>query len=289
MDISGDDLEVFLAVAMAGSVTGGASRLGLTQPAVTRALQKLERELQADLFIRSRTGVVLTRAGKHLSASAKRLLAGFEDVRSLLKEESEELHGTYSIGVHADLAGHTLPKFVARLLSENPNLELRLEHDLSREITRKVASLELDFGIVVNPLRYPDLTINKLYNDEVGFWVWKGSKWGNCTEREGTPIICNTDLTQTTVLIKQIRRKKLYPEPRLIHTTSLRLICDLTASGAGVGIMPGTSAMLYHKKQLRSLKDHPVHKDTICLVYRRDLLKGTAGHVIKEAIMEALG
>lgn len=287
MHISAFDLQVFMTVATEGSVTGGASRLGLTQPSVTRTLQKLEQNLGATLFIRSRKGVTLTRAGKRFTASTKRLLSDFEHVSELMKAEEQGLIGIYTIGVHSDLAGHTLPKFVAGLLRDHPQLELRFEHDLSRNITKGVVNLEMEFGIVVNPIRYPDLTIYTLYSDQIGFWIPKGTSVKKVLYSDNTALICNPELTQTAKLIKQARKRKLFPNPRLVHTTNLHLIADLMATGAGVGILPATTARLHHGATVSPIPDSPVHKDTICLIYRHDMLHGTAGNLIKRKILEA--
>jgi DNA-binding transcriptional LysR family regulator len=288
MDISAADLTIFMTVSHEGSVTRGASRLGLSQPAVSRSIQRLEQELGAEVFARSKRGVVLTRAGSHLLASSKRLLDGFESVKRLIKSDSQEPRGIYSIGVHADLAGHTVPKFMASLLKEFQDLEFQLVHDLSRELTKKVINFELEFGIVVNPVRHPDLTIVKLYSDEVGFWVKKGESTARLLRQKRVPIICNPDLLQTTNLLARIRKEKVLEEPRLVHTTNLHLIADLVASGAGVGIVPASTALLHNSPQIRPITRLPIHKDTICLIYRHEFLRGTAGMFVKQKIVEAL-
>jgi DNA-binding transcriptional LysR family regulator len=288
MDISASHLRVFETVAREGNITSAASRLGLTQPAVTRSLQKLEKELEVDLFIRSRKGVILTRAGRQLNAAIKRLLTDFSQVQDSLRKEAELLQGVYSIGVHADLAGLTLPKFVASLLEAYPLLELTFEHALSREITRRVALLELDFGIVVNPLQFPDLTIRKLYQVQVGFWMSKNSPWGGDLTQKGIPIICNPESMHTLKLLKQVTNLGIFPAPRFVHTTSLQLVSSLTASGAGIGIIPETEVKHHYYKKLIPVSQLPIYKDEICLVYRKDMLRGTPGAVIRDSIINSL-
>ena len=288
MNISGHDLKIFSTVANEGSLTSGASVLGLTQPTVTRTLQRVESELQASLFVRSKKGVVLTRAGKHLLAESKKLLESFHALQEVIKNEEQVLQGQYRIGVHSDLAGHTLPKFIPELINSHSELEFKFVHDLSRVITKSVVDLELDFGIVVNPIRFPDLTIHKLYNDEIGFWVSKKHKKYSNVKKEGIPIICNPTLTQTTKLLKEIRKKGFLPKPRIIHITNLQLIADLIADGAGIGIVPKTTIELHHSQVVRQIRKLPVHSDQICLIYRHDMLRGTAGGIISKLVVEKL-
>jgi DNA-binding transcriptional LysR family regulator len=99
-------LEVFLAVVEEGSVTAGARRLFLAQPAVTRHLQALERQVGYSLLQRSNKGVELTDAGRALAVEARRIVAAADRVlaearslRSVISHTKRRLD-RYTIGIH---------------------------------------------------------------------------------------------------------------------------------------------------------------------------------------------
>jgi DNA-binding transcriptional LysR family regulator len=80
-------LEEFIAVVQAGSVRGAARKLGLTQPALTKAIRRLEEEVGAPLLVRSGQGVSLTEAGSvllpHAEAAQAELRRAAEDLEQL--------------------------------------------------------------------------------------------------------------------------------------------------------------------------------------------------------------
>src|SRR4029078_4730527 len=73
MDISWDDVRIFLAVAEAGSVSGAARQLRLGQPTISRRLAEMEQALGSRLFARGGRGRTLTSAGERLLAPAKNM------------------------------------------------------------------------------------------------------------------------------------------------------------------------------------------------------------------------
>src|SRR4029077_11731284 len=73
MDVSWDDLRIFLAVAEAGSVSGAPRQLKLGQPTISRRLAEMEQGMGSRLFARGVGGAALTSAGERLLAPAKKM------------------------------------------------------------------------------------------------------------------------------------------------------------------------------------------------------------------------
>lgn len=160
-------------------------------------------------------------------------------------------------------------------------------HNLSREITKQVVELKIDFGIVVNPARYPELVIRKLYSDTIGFWKLRSERSETLMRARKTAILCHPHLTQTKKLLQQLKQKKVFPDARITHTSNLQLIADLMAARAGVGVMPETTALLHHRDVLAPIRNLPTHPDTIFLVFRKDALLGRAAEEIKCRILRS--
>jgi DNA-binding transcriptional LysR family regulator len=277
-----NDLHFFLEIAQTGNLSRAAERLGVSQPALSQAMKRLETSFENQLLLRSKSGVVLTKAGEKLSYKARMLLEAWQEIKDDALKDEDQVRGVYGIGLHSSVALYTLPYFCAEILNDFPNLELKLEHDLSRKITEKVISFKLDFGIVVNPVSHPDLVIKELFNDEVSFYKSKKIK----KENEGV-LISEPDLSQTQELLNQLQKKKITFE-RMVTSSNLEVIKAMVVSGAGVGIVPGR-VMGADSKKVVKLTKLPTFKDRICLVYRHDVQKSLAARSLSQFIIKKLG
>lgn len=278
------EIQYFLEVASTQNISRAAERLGITQPTLSLAIQRLENALGTPLLLRGKTGVKLTKAGSRFAAQAKVLLDQWERLRSDAISEETEVRGRVSVGCHPSVALYTLGVFVPKLLAQYPDLELAFHHDLSRRITERVISFEIDIGVVVNPVAHPDLRIVQLAKDEVTFWRGPGAFPKDV-------LISDPDLIQTQSLLAKAKKGVGVGDlhfKRLIPSSSLEVIAKLTASGAGVGILPTRVAKSEPSYKLKPLFEKgdkaPIFEDKICLIYRPDSQKGQAARAVMKAI-----
>lgn len=118
-------IRAFLAVREAGSLRAAARRIGMSQPAISKALASLEADLQAELFIRTSRGIRLTEAGRLFGARAAVVQSELGRVREELSELRGGTEGSVSFGVGP--AGIALtPAAVARFRAERPQARLRI-------------------------------------------------------------------------------------------------------------------------------------------------------------------
>lgn len=261
------DLTYFLEVAKTLNFSRAAERLGVTQPSLSVAVQRLEHELGVKLFIRSKRGVQLTDAGLRMSRRVQELLESWSKVRGEAREMVEEVSGHFVVGCHSAVARYTLPLWLAPFLQEHPHLTFEFRHDLSRKITEQVISFQIDFGIVVNPTSHPDLVIKELLKDEVSVW----------THRDGAlnedVLIYDPSLLQSQSIVGKL---KALGNVRHIHTPSLEVTLALAESRAGLAILPGRVAEMAKEKMKLHNKKLPSFQDRICFVYRADQPKTKA-------------
>lgn len=261
------DLTYFIEVATAQNISRAAERLGISQPSLTVAIQRLEHSVGAPLLIRSKKGVVLTQSGKQLLIHARELMQRWETIKTSTLASTHDIQGHYTIGCHASVALYSLSGFMGDLLEDNPKLEIKLMHDLSRKVAERVIQTEVDLGIVVNPVQHPDLVIRKLCDDEVSFWVGKGSRKIQDFQSGEAVLICDPELLQTQDLQKKLKKSGLSYK-RVLTTSNLEVVTELTAKGAGIGIIPGRVAATALGKGLARVPKAPVFRDEICLIYR---------------------
>ena len=206
---SSSDLQYFLAVAETLNISRAAERLGITQPSLSLSIQRLEHSVGLSLFLRSKTGVQLTRGGQRLKSQAQALLSDWEKITDEIQKDETEVRGRFTIGCHPSVALYTLPSILPTLVSKYPGLEIKLEHDLSRRITEDVISYKIDFGIVINPVAHSDLVIRKLGVDYVMLWTAaKPTPTQNPVSGDGI-LILDPELLQSQQLLRDFAKAKM--------------------------------------------------------------------------------
>lgn len=273
------DLSYFLELSSTLNFSRASERIGISQPSLSVAIKRLEQAIGTELFIRSKNGVTLTQAGKRLLSHTKQLMQLWDSVKTESLASHFEVQGSFIFGCHPSVALHMLPAFLPALLHQYPKLEIQLKHDLSRKILEGIINLSIDLGIVVNPIRHPDLVIHKLYHDKVTFW--QAAKQSSHESKIEQTIICDTHMAQTEWLLKKINKTIT---PRLITSSSLEVIASLTVNQAGIGILPTSVANFLYPKKLIPVPHMPSYQDEICLVYRHENRHIKAIQVMIEAI-----
>lgn len=266
---SSTDIRYFVEVATTGHLSKAAIRLGITQPSLTQSIQRLEAQLEESLFVRSRKGMTLTRAGQIVFSKASALLMNWEDIKVAAKKSHTEVIGKIKIGCHSEVAIDSLPLFLPDVLEQYPHLDVTLIHDLSRKILEGVVKFDIDVAIVVNPFHHVDLVIKKLYQESVSLWVGRGNRRIQDLYSNQTVLICDQDLNQSQEILEKLNKNKINIR-RVLHSSDLEVILSLVASGAGIGVLPSEVALRYRSLGLRKIESAPTVQDTIALVYHRD-------------------
>ncbi len=163
-------LRYFLEVARTGHITRAAERLGMSQPALSSAIRKLEDEAGAPLLDRTAKGVELTEAGRVFAEHARESLQAADDgvraVRELVGLES----GLIRIGGGATAVGYLLPPAISAFRAQHPAIRYYIREAGSGAVGEAVLAGELDLGIVTLPVRVPgvgDLLTLPLVTDEL--------------------------------------------------------------------------------------------------------------------------
>lgn len=276
MDINPIDLRYFLEVSQSLNISRAAERLNVGQSTISQAIQRVEGILGVPVFDRFKTGVQLTTSGKKLVSEGRAALEGWDRMKLVSQSAEMAIEGRYSLGCHTAVAMYALPKFMRSLLGENPGLEINLKHGLSREIVADVISFKTDFGIVMNPIRHPDLVIKNLCEDKV-------SLWRTPKTLEDT-LIFDPVLSQSQTLLKKL--EKSLKIKRHLTSGSLEVIALLAAEGSGIAILPERIAQLYPTLRPVS-KASPIVQDKLALIYRADRTFNAAAKVITSSIMAA--
>ena len=269
MEPSSSDLKYFLEVARLGSISRASEKVGISQPSLSLAIQRVEDSLGEKLFVREKRGTKLTKAGESLLGNSLLMIEAWNKIRSEVKSVYESISGEFIVVCHPEVAIDSLPLFLPNLLEKYPELNINLKHGLSREITSDVIDMKVDIGIVVNPEQHLDLVIKYLSNDQVSFWVGQGKKSMQLPSSGKSVLICDTNLLQTQALIKKFK-KTGFKYRHIISTTDLEVALSLVGSGCGIGILPSEVALRHPQYKLKRIEGSPSVSDKIAVVYRRE-------------------
>jgi DNA-binding transcriptional LysR family regulator len=144
-------LQAFVEVARSRSFSAAAESLYLTQPAVSKRIAVLEQQLEARLFDRIGRRISLTDAGEALLPRARRLLEEAEDMKRVLGNLSDEVHGTLSMATSHHIGLHRLPPVLRAYTRRFPEVQLDIRFMDSETACRAVQTGELQLAIVTLP------------------------------------------------------------------------------------------------------------------------------------------
>jgi DNA-binding transcriptional LysR family regulator len=142
-------LRTFVAVFDMRSFTRAAQSLGITQPAVSAQVKRLQQLIGGELMDKSAPGVTLTPMGEHALSYARRMLAINDQILSLSGVPAAAAH-SIRVGVPGDFVGATLWRTLARSRDARPDLRFHVKSSPSEFLLRDVRDGELDLAITVS-------------------------------------------------------------------------------------------------------------------------------------------
>ena len=160
-------LTIFHAVAEEGSMSRGAERLCISQPAVSKQIKDLETALGVTLFDRLPRGLRLTEAGEVLASHARRLFAVEADAERAIAELKGLVQGRLTVGASLTIGDYLLPQLLGGYRKKHPGIELHLEVANTQVIQRKLRENALDIGLTEGFAEDADLIAEVFGKDEL--------------------------------------------------------------------------------------------------------------------------
>jgi LysR family cys regulon transcriptional activator len=147
------------------SVTQAAAALGTSQPAISRALKALERELGFDLFVREgRAFSRITPQGARVLEYATRALAEIDSLKAVAADLNQDSRGTLAIATTHTQARYVLPPVVQAFREKYPDVELHLHQGTSEQIAEMVATDRVQLAIATgSDGLFPGLVLLPVY------------------------------------------------------------------------------------------------------------------------------
>ena len=167
MDVEFSELNAFVVLARELHFRKAAERLFLSQPALSKKIQRLEEKLKGSLFVRSRRKVFLTDAGRRFLPRATKLLQDAEDAVRETQAAVEGRAGTLRIGFVIASVSDILPRTILRFRKLYPEVELEMREMPSPLQVSSLIERSLDAGILRMPISNPKLMSLPLFSEHL--------------------------------------------------------------------------------------------------------------------------
>ena len=142
---------IFYTVANAGNISKAAKELYISQPAISKSIQKLEESLGCKLFSRSSRGVVLTEEGNLLYGHVRDAFETLTLGEDKLKRSIELGVGHLRIGVSATLCKYMLLPYLKEFIRQNPHISISISCQSTNETLRLLDDNKIDIGLIGKP------------------------------------------------------------------------------------------------------------------------------------------
>ena len=142
---------IFYTVALHKNISGAAKELYISQPAISKAISKLEQSLDVILFHRSSRGVTLTMAGELLFTQVQTAFSAIRHGEEQLKKVNELGISQISIGVSITLCKYVLLPYLQQFVKDNPHIKVTITCHPTMETLRDIDNSVTDIGVVGIP------------------------------------------------------------------------------------------------------------------------------------------
>ncbi len=272
-----NQLAIFHAVAKENSVSRGAERLHISQPAVSKQLREFEKSLGVALFHRLSTGVRLTEAGELLRDYATRIFDLEQEAEHALDELRVLERGRLVVGASSTIGTYLLPQVCAQFGAKYPKIELHLEIANTEEVQRRLVENKVDVALSEGLILFSELESDAFGWDEIVLIAAPDHALlqSGLVEVEALlsyPIILRERGSGTRAVVQQAFASRgilLQPSMSLGSTQAI-----LRAVAAGVGIAWVSRLAIADELEHKTLAVAPMRDFKIIRALQRLKLKG---------------
>lgn len=232
---------IFYEVARCGNISRAAKELYISQPAISKAISKLEESLNTKLFSRNSRGVQLTREGsvlfQHISSAFDSINRGERELKRI-----HDFHiGHLRIGVSNTLCKYVLLPYLKGFVEKYPHVNISIESQSTIHTLEMLESRKIDIGLVAEPRNRKGLSFTPIMEISDGF-VCTPSYMQNLLLREGT----DPDIFQTgnIILLDRSNMSRKHVDSyladnqievnQLLEVTDMALLIEFARIGLGI-------------------------------------------------------
>ena len=241
MNINFELYKIFYEVAKAKSISKGATKLRVSQPAITSSIKTLEGQLGGKLFTRTPKGVVLTTEGEELYKYIKEGMNYFINGTNKFMNLKKLNNGTLNIGASTTITENYLIPYIKKFHNTYPNIVINITNNLTDDLLKELRNGSLD--IVISSI--PDTTIkdleitylSDLHDVFVSGKNYKNKKYKNLKELLKEDLILQKKPSVTRNNFENfIKKENINPNIKM-EVVSHNLLVKLTENNLGISVL----------------------------------------------------
>lgn len=247
-----EQLRHFLKVTEFSNFTRAADAVGLSQPALSRSIARLEKELGQPVFERQTRHLALTEAGQLLLGRAQQILSLVDDTRAEICDDGQT--GRVRVAAIPTIAPFFLPELLKRFRAESPRANVIVQEDTTDKLLKKLSDGEVDVAIMARPLEAKYLEIEDLFEEELLLVMaadhpLRNKKQIRIVDIESLPFVLLGEAHCLTGNVLSFCRQKAFQPFAIERTIQLATVQELVSLNHGVSLIPAMARHLDTSKR----------------------------------------
>ena len=286
-------LQYVLAVAEYQNFTKAAEKCFVTQPTLSMQIQKLEDELNIQIFDRGKKPIALTKVGEKLVIQAKNIVNESNRIKDIVDQEKGFIGGEFKLGIIPTIMPTLLPMVLKSFIKKYPKINLKIEELNTDEIITRIKDGYLDVAIAATPLENEHIKERVLYYEPFVGYVPKSHRLSEYSRLEPEQLELDDLLLledghcfrdNVLNLCKALHDSE--SESFQIESGSFETLIKLSDEGLGMTLLP-----YLHSKQLQECYTDklthfadPKPAREVSLLYHEKELKIQITNALKDVI-----
>jgi len=242
-----DQLRYFLQVAERGNFTRAAEDLRISQPALSRSIQKLEEELGQPLFERQTRNLALTDSGDLLRSRARQILTLVEDTKAEITDDGQT--GRLRVAAIPTIAPFFLPQVLQTFGRAYPKATVIVQEDTTENLIRALIDGAVDVAILALPIEARSLETEELFAEELLLLMsvdhpLTAKKQIRLSDIESLPFVLLGEAHCLSDNIISFCRQKSFHPVSVERTSQLAMVQELVSLNHGISMVPAMAQKL---------------------------------------------
>ena len=254
----------------------------VTQPTLSMQVQKLEEELNVQIFDRTKKPIELTNVGKKIVNQAKNIVAEADRIADIVDQEKGFIGGEFKLGIIPTVMPTLLPMFLKTYVKRYPKVKLKIEELTTDEIINRLEDGNLDGAIAASPLNVDNIKERVLYYEPFVGYISPNHRLKIKTEIETSDLDINDILIledghcfrQGVLNLCKIKKEQELDNFQL-ESGSIEMLVKLVNEGMGMTLLPYLNTLDLKDNEKENLRFfiNPSPAREVSLLYNKNELK----------------
>lgn len=283
----------FLEVAKHRNMTKAAETLHISQPALSKMIKALEKEMGMTLISRTNKSSEITDAGMIVMEYAQKIISLLNDMSTTLSDMTNLKRGTIHLGIPPIAGSLFFPKALAQFHATYPNIKINITEYTAPRLTKKVLEGEIELGIAVLPIKEDFLDIYPIFNEELKLLVHQdhplaGKESIHLKDLKNEEFIFfSEEFALHDVMWKQCIKAGFEPNI-LFNSSQWDFMAEMVAANLGISFLPESLCNRIDNKPIKILNFLPKTIWDLAVITKKDTYISNAATTFMNFMFQTL-